>query len=177
MLMNHEYYERKINDIINKCPIEAGVEILVYNLLDAVIGCEDIVVVDISRLRKNKDERLETNAGICDIAVVSADFKYKESAGSTYGFIEVKASNCSLRETKQTKGQRENISHFIYTNGLVWRYYKKEKEECEWEIVIATLDGRKRRVIKGINDIRVDSERFTELVYRLKEIKWAEKTN
>lgn len=37
MEFEYEYYERKINDIITKCPIESGVEILVYNLLDSII--------------------------------------------------------------------------------------------------------------------------------------------
>ena len=30
--MDCKYYERKINDVIMKCPIEIGVEILIYNV-------------------------------------------------------------------------------------------------------------------------------------------------
>ena len=35
--MKYDFYEKKINDVIIKCPIEAGVEILVYNFLDEII--------------------------------------------------------------------------------------------------------------------------------------------
>ena len=36
--MDYKYYEHKINDVIIKCPIEAGVEILVYNVLDDIVN-------------------------------------------------------------------------------------------------------------------------------------------
>ncbi len=45
--MDIQTYERKINDIIMKCPIEAGVEILVYNLLDEFIDSGELSLVDI----------------------------------------------------------------------------------------------------------------------------------
>lgn len=35
--MDYLFYQKKINDVIIKCPIEAGIEILVYNLLDECI--------------------------------------------------------------------------------------------------------------------------------------------
>ena len=52
--MDYKYYEKKINDIILKCPIEAGVEILVYNLLDSILTLEELSLVYIKRLRKNR---------------------------------------------------------------------------------------------------------------------------
>lgn len=48
--MTSEYYERKINDVITKCPIEAGVEILADNLLDAVIDPKECSLIDVNRL-------------------------------------------------------------------------------------------------------------------------------
>ena len=48
--MNYQYYERKINDVIMKCPIEAGIEILVYNVLDYILDSKDVSIVDINRL-------------------------------------------------------------------------------------------------------------------------------
>ena len=41
--MDYKYYERKINDIIMKCPIEAGVEILVYNVLDNIVESKGLI--------------------------------------------------------------------------------------------------------------------------------------
>lgn len=58
--MDYKYYERKINDVILKCPIEAGVEILVYNVLDSILDSEKFLLVDINRLWKDRDERLTT---------------------------------------------------------------------------------------------------------------------
>ncbi len=62
--MKTEKYQRKINDVISKCPIEAGVEILVYNLLDEYVNEEILSLVDINRICKGKDSRLTTEAGI-----------------------------------------------------------------------------------------------------------------
>lgn len=45
--MDYLYYQRKINDVIFKCPIEAGIEILVYNLLDESVDIKQYSVVDI----------------------------------------------------------------------------------------------------------------------------------
>ena len=75
--MDYLYYQRKINDVIIKCPIEAGLEILVYNLLDECIGMDEHALVDINRVRKDQDSRLSTEAGISDIAVLSNDFVFK----------------------------------------------------------------------------------------------------
>lgn len=58
--MDYKYYERKINDVILKCPIEAGVGILVYNVLDSILDSEKFSLVDINRLWKDRDERLTT---------------------------------------------------------------------------------------------------------------------
>ena len=61
--MNHEYYERKINDVIMKCPIEAGVEILVYNVLDDIVHSKGLSLVDINRLRKKRDKKRNGKSG------------------------------------------------------------------------------------------------------------------
>ena len=99
--MDYKYYEHKINDVIIKCPIEAGVEILVYNVLDDIVNSKGFSLVDINRIWKNKDERLTTDAGIPDIAILSNDFEFKTNVGQVMGFIEVKATNKSLLETEQ----------------------------------------------------------------------------
>lgn len=112
--MDYKYYERKINDVILKCPIEAGVEILVYNVIDSTIKSDKLSLVDINRLRKGRDKRLTTDAGIPDMAVLSEDFKYRMDIGKVYGFIEVKATNKSLSETIQVEEQKKGF-HIICT--------------------------------------------------------------
>lgn len=168
--MDYKYYEKKINDIILKCPIEAGVEILVYNLLDSTLTSEELSLVDINRLRKNRDERLMTGAGIPDIAVLSNDFMYNTDVGKVYGFIEVKATNIALSETEQICGQKKGTHHYLYTNGLVWKYFKDE--ECEWERSLAYSAGKKCEKLTVFQPVKISEGDFIELKNRLSEIGW-----
>ena len=165
--MDYKYYERKINNVIMKCPIEAGVEILVFNVLDGIIESKGLTLVDINRLWKNRDERLTTDTGVSDIAVVSNDFEFNTDIGQVFGFIEVKATNILLFETEQVKGHKSSISHYIYTNGLVWKYYRNQ--ELIWE---AVLDVSEQKSIVNAKEISIDKKIFRELLDRLERIDW-----
>jgi|LSQX01.2.fsa_nt_gb hypothetical protein len=167
--MDKKTYERKINDIIMKCPIEAGVEILVYSLLDEFIDNKKLSLVDISRIWKNKDPRLTTSAGIPDIAVLSNDFQFGDTnKGEVYGFIEVKVTGEKLNETEQISGQMEDIKHYFYTNGLVWKYYK-EKELQGCPIFLAGDECDHRSIFKPVT---INEEKYNELIRLLKGIDW-----
>ena len=164
--MDYLYYQRKINDVIIKCPIEAGIEILVYNLLDENIDANQYSLVDIDRVRKNRDSRLSTDAGISDIAILSPDFVYKkEDNGKVYGFVEVKAAHITLNVTKQISGLMEKVTHFIHTNGIVWRYYLNQKPK--WEKNIGS-----RKLPHSVDKIEVDNKAFEDLIQAIKEIEW-----
>lgn len=148
--------------MIIKCPIEAGVEILVYNLIDECINFEYYAIVDINRIWKNQDSRLSTEAGISDIAVLSPNFIFKkEDAGKVYGFIEVKSAGTSLFDTPQIRGQMEKINHYIYTNGIVWKYYCKKEQKWEKNIGIA-------KTPYSISEITVDKNVFEELMEEIR---------
>lgn len=168
--MKIDYYEKKINDVITKCPIETGVEILIYNFLDELIDSSKLSLVDINCLRKDRDDRLTTEGGIPDIAVLSEDFMYRTNIGYVCGFIEVKAINRSLSETKQVKDQKDNVPHYLYTNGLVWKYYKFG--EVEWEIILATYKNKACSIMNKVEKIYINSEKFLELVKEVKKINW-----
>lgn len=164
--MDYLYYQKKINDVVVKCPIEAGVEILVYNLLDECICMDDYALVDINRIWKNQDGRLLTGAGISDIAILSNDFVFKqEDVGEVYGFIEVKAAGVSLADTVQVMEQMKKVSHFIYTNGVVWRYYCNQS--LKWE---KNLGVSKTKYT--ISEIAIDENEFEKLKKEIKSIKW-----
>ena len=165
--MNKDKYQRKINDIITKCPIEAGTEILVYNFLDELIDEKQYSLVDINRIWKNQDSRLITDAGIPDIAILSNDFLYKdEERGSVYGFVEVKAPGVSLRETDQFIGESKSISNYIYTNGLIWKYYKDGSLDTE----INLIDGR--QIPHSISSVNIDDKKFMLLKNTISNIQW-----
>lgn len=168
--MKYDYYQKKINDVITKCPIEAGVEILVYNFLDEIIDSTKLTLVDINRLWKDRDDRLTTEAGISDIAVLSEDFEYRTDIGKVYGFIEVKATNRALSITEQLEGQKKAVAHYIYTNGLTWKYYKNGN--LKWEIVLASYKNQECQVIKKFETISIVPDKFSGLVDELKKINW-----
>lgn len=168
--MDYKYYERKINDIIMKCPIEAGIEILAYNILDNIISSKEVVLVDINRIRKNRDDRLTTDAGIPDMAILSKDFKYKTTIGKVYGFVEVKATNKHLSETLQIKCQKNFVQHYLYTNGLVWKYY--ENGNLKWTNILASYKNKECEIITTFHTISINQEEFENLKYNLNKINW-----
>lgn len=167
--MNYKYYERKINDVITKCPIEAGVEILVYNVLDDIVKSKHLSLVDINRIWKNKDPRLTTEAGVPDIAVLSEDFEFgNPDKGKVFGLIEVKATNCSLRETEQIEGQKKSTVHHIYTNGLVWVIY--DQNENRQETIYLTETNCK--CVQKARTISICEDKFLRLLEQLNRINW-----
>lgn len=165
--MKKEFYQRKINDIITKCPIEAGVEILVYRLLDECIDDTQLSLVDINRIQTDMDERFVTDGGIPDIAVLSNDFVYKDTdKGICYGFVEVKSTGISIRETGQFIGESREVNHFIYTNGLVWKYYQGNELKKEYNLI----KGKKKPY--SIGPVEIDEEELEALQLFVKTIKW-----
>lgn len=166
--MDYLYYQRKINDVIIKCPIEAGIEILVYNLLDENVDMKQYSLVDINGIWKNQDSRLSTEAGISDIAILSPNFEFKkEDIGAVYGFVEVKAAGYTLGSTEQILGQVKKVAHFIYTNGIVWQYYFCQKLKWEKNLGIDKLQH-------SIAKIMIDKNEFEELKQEIQKINWNE---
>jgi len=164
--VNYIYYQTKINDVIIKCPIETGIEILVYNVFDEIININGYSLVDIDRIWKNQDSRLTTGAGIPDIAILSPDFVFKKAdAGNVYGFIEVKAAGVSLRNTKQIIEAKKCIPHFFYTNGIVWKYYFNE--ELKWEKNLS-----KSKLLYCVTKVEIDEKEFNELKESIRDINW-----
>ncbi len=164
--MDYLQYQKKINDVIIKCPIETGIEILVYNLLDENIDMETYSLVDINQIWKKIDGRLSTVSGVPDIAILSPDFVFKkETVGKVYGFVEVKAAGVSLRDTDQVIGQMKKTSHFIYTNGIVWKYYCSQKLKWEKNLCVD-------KVPYSISEIKIDKDEFEQLKKEIQFISW-----
>lgn len=124
--MNFEYYCKKIDDIKLKAPIESGVEILVYMLLDEIIENHDLslVVID-SMQRKN---RFWSEGGYSDLAVVTPNFRFVNNAGECKGVIETKYISENLsNHMPQIIGQLRTFNNVLVTNGIDWRFYSIEK--------------------------------------------------
>ncbi|MFM1524757.1 MULTISPECIES: hypothetical protein [Helcococcus] len=158
--MDYKKVERKINDIELKCPIEAGVEILVYNILDYAFDSENLSVVDINSIWKNKDSRLTSDYGIADIALLSNDFVWsQENKGKVYGVVEVKYLDDKL--DVGYIGHITKYPHFLYTNGLKWIYYYNGNENWTIEINEDTY-----------NKYTISEDRYKKLIELLKDIKF-----
>ena len=174
------YYENQINKIISKAPIEAGVEILVYMLLDGIVSSKGLSLVDVSSMSKDRAKPFGVKSAVPDMAVVAADFNYSDLKNkknrhyksSVFGYVEVKAIN---KKADSYNSEREAhikaINHVLCTNGLVWMYFDKKKEAC-WTI---KLDKEERNALKS-GEFTIDENRFAELLDRLNSIDWKRKS-
>ncbi len=164
--MDYKQYQRKLNDVIEKCPIEAGVEILVYSLLDSIIDNECYSLVDINRICRENEKRLVLNNVVPDIAVLSKDFKWGDKTkGNAYGFVEVKATGISLRNTEQIKKEKTGTKHLLLTNGIRWIYYLDGEVRVDCSVV---KDKRKCSIEK----VEIDKNEFNKLIEVLADIQW-----
>ena len=162
--MDFEVYEQRINDVIVKCPIEVGVEILVFNVLFDLLG-DHFSIVDVSTMWPNRESRLETAGGIPDIAIVSQDFEYRGENGIVFGFVEVKAPSVKLVDTEQLSGHIETNKHVLYTNGLEWKYYAPN---CglKWEISLCECGFK-----TATKRVKLSEEKYLELRNKISAIK------
>ncbi len=74
-----------------------------------------------SKLSKN----LEGEAGFPDFVVLE---RKKSRDAAKYGCIEAKRPYDNMEITEQIEGHLSSYGKVIYTNGLVWKFYKEKKE-------------------------------------------------
>lgn len=74
-----------------------------------------------SKLSKN----LEGEAGFPDFVVLE---RKKSRDAAKYGCIEAKRPYDNMEITEQIEGHLNSYGKVIYTNGLVWKFYKEKKE-------------------------------------------------
>ena len=152
--MNFEYYCKKIDDIKLKAPIESGVEILVYMLLDEIIENHDLslVVID-SMQRKN---RFWSEGGYSDLAVVTPNFRFVNNAGGCKGVIETKYISENLsNHMPQIIGQLLTFNNVLVTNGIDWRFYSIEKrsdDQAENEIDVEGMSEKRKEYNQKITE-------------------------
>ena len=170
------YYENQINKIISKAPIEAGVEILVYMLLDGIVSSKGLSLVDVSSMSKDRAKPFGVEDAVPDMAVVSPDFDYVVSRSEknqcykskVYGYVEVKgvhrkADSCP----SERKAHIKAIEHVLCTNGLVWMYFDRNEEAC-WSV---NLDKQGRNTLRK-SIFSIDEEKFKELLEKFHGIDW-----
>lgn len=160
-------YENKINDIISMSPIESGVQILVYMLLDDIVENKGYSLLVIDKLQQKC--RFNTITGISDLAIVTKDFKYHDSEkGKCLGCVEIKRIDVSMRDVpSQVVGQFCTYGKLIYTNGLVWKFFDYSSADCaDLEFIINKINAliKRKKTIgtkskrKKINELILKNE-------------------
>ena len=92
-----------------------------------------------SKLSKN----LEGEAGFPDFVVLE---RKKSRDAAKYGCIEAKRPYDNMEITEQIEGYLNSYGKVIYTNGLVWKFYK-EKKENEKVYTVGSIKSKKKQAI------------------------------
>lgn len=92
-----------------------------------------------SKLSKN----LEGEAGFPDFVVLE---RKKSRDAAKYGCIEAKRPYDNMEITEQIEGHLNSYGKVIYTNGLVWKFYK-EKKENEKVYTLGSIKSKNKQVI------------------------------
>jgi len=92
-----------------------------------------------SKLSKN----LEGEAGFPDFVVLE---RKKSRDAAKYGCIEAKRPYDNMEITEQIKGHLSSYGKVIYTNGLVWKFYK-EKKENEKVYIVGSIKSKNKQAI------------------------------
>lgn len=92
-----------------------------------------------SKLSKN----LEVEAGFPDFVVLE---RKKSRDAAKYGCIEAKRPYDNMEITEQIEGHLSSYGKVIYTNGLVWKFYK-EKKENEKVYIVGSIKSKNKQAI------------------------------
>ncbi|MBE6872463.1 MAG: hypothetical protein E7493_00900 [Ruminococcus albus] len=127
--MNYRKYEEMLNRVMKKCPLESGVQTLVFMYLDELfencIGYEPVIIDNLQKSQKSP--RYRTLGGYTDIMVVNSDFEYDDlnADPDIKLFFEVKALENNLSDHYfQFLGQMLTVGKGYFTNGKTWEYYE-----------------------------------------------------
>ena len=92
-----------------------------------------------SKLSKN----LEGEAGFPDFVVLE---RKKSRDAAKYGCIEATRPYDNMEITEQIEGHLSSYGKVIYTNGLVWKFYK-EKKENEKVYIVGSIKSKNKQAI------------------------------
>ncbi len=175
--MNYRKYEELLNRVMKKCPLESGVQTLVFMYLDELfencIGYEPVIID-----RMKKDSVYGTCGGVSDIAIVRNDLDYdnskkdKDTEKSKIRFcVEVKEIKKSIDKDKfriQFLGHLLTFGEGIITNGKKWEHYRFEPSENDKNILkpmiekYITLNEKKKKTKEEKEQLNSLIEKITD---------------
>ncbi|MBQ9542813.1 hypothetical protein [Ruminococcus sp.] len=177
--MNYRKYEEMLNRVMKKCPLESGVQTLVFMYLDELfencIGYEPVIID-----RMTKASVYGTCGGVSDIAIVRNDLDYdnskedKDTEKSKIRFcVEVKEITESIDKDKdkyhiQFLGHLLTFGEGIITNGKKWEHYRFEPSENDKNILkpmiekYITLNEKKKKTKEEKEQLNSLIEKITD---------------
>ena len=117
--------------MIQNCIVECELYSLLAEIIRGTKSGKKISLRDVTaRKRTELSKHLEGEAGFPDFVVLE---RKKSRDVAKYGCIEAKRPYDNMEITEQIEGHLNSYGKVIYTNGLIWKFYKvKEKPVKEF---------------------------------------------
>ena len=120
-------------------------EIELAMIQNCIVECElySLLAEIIRGKRTELSKNLEGEAGFPDFVVLE---RKKSRDAAKYGCIEAKRPYDNMEITEQIEGHLNSYGKVIYTNGLVWKFYK-EKKENEKVYTLGSIKPKNKQAI------------------------------
>lgn len=167
--INFKEYQDEIEISRAQNGVECDLYYIVSHLLRSSIQGQHISIRDITERRETDfSRRFKGKSGFADFVIRT---RIKSNRALILGAIEVKNTTVDLDKKKnanQLIGHIESYKKVIYTNGLIWRFYNKNKPSENWEIELGVI--RNKKVIWN------SKETWQNLTMKLDNIEWKEQS-
>ena len=150
--------------MIQNCIVECELYSLLAEIIRGTKSGKKISLRDVTaRKRTELSKNLEGEAGFPDFVVLE---RKKSRDAAKYGCIEAKRPYDNMEITEQIEGHLNSYGKVIYTNGLVWKFYK-EKKENEKVYTLGSIKPKNKQATIGepVNN-------WYELMSFLEDLDW-----
>lgn len=150
--------------MIQNCIVECELYSLLAEVIRGTKSGKKISLRDVTaRKRTELSKNLEGEAGFPDFVVLE---RKKSRDAAKYGCIEAKRPYDNMEITEQIEGHLNSYGKVIYTNGLVWKFYK-EKKENEKVYTLGSIKSKNKQAI-----IWEPVDNWYELMSFLEDLDW-----
>lgn len=130
--------------MIQNCIVECELYSIIAEIIRGTENGKEISLRDVTaRKRTELSKNLEGEAGFPDFVVLE---RKKSRDAARYGCIEAKRPYDNMEITEQIEGHLNSYGKVIYTNGLVWKFYK-EKKENEKVYILGSIKSKNKQAI------------------------------
>lgn len=130
--------------MIQNCIVECELYSIIAEIIRETENGKEISLRDVTaRKRTELSKNLEGEAGFPDFVVLE---RKKSRDAARYGCIEAKRPYDNMEITEQIEGHLNSYGKVIYTNGLIWKFYK-EKKENEKVYILGSIKSKNKQAI------------------------------